>query len=316
MTRRNGFVFVVAFSCLLSGFVTETTAHAYSLVNKSLSFIAPTVQGVANVTNPDGGLIVFDSDDGHFKGKTWASGWTTFGSAAAVLNVSTVTSGPYALLPTDDVVIVSNSTTVNLPAASSSIGKVYDIHKADSTNIVTITPNGTDTINGSAGSVTLNSLNDSVKLISASSGNWQILVDNRTVAARYTTTSTVTIGPEIVGVNWTTVDYDTHNGMDTAGTYTVPIAGTYEVCTKIKLTPYLLPTNQEFYALLVKNHAIVESLGDTFGNGNTVDWGVTGCAHIRVNVGDTLAIWGACGEYVNLDGIASDNWISIVRVGN
>lgn len=57
-------------------------------------------------------------------------------------------------LAEETVIVVTGITTLTLPAASSSAGKLYVIVKKDATNTLTIDPNGSETINGSATSIT------------------------------------------------------------------------------------------------------------------------------------------------------------------
>lgn len=88
------------------------------------------------------------------------------------LGVRSVTSN-YTIVATDDVILASGATTLYLPSALANTGKVFEIKKTDSSNIVTIQRTTSDTIDGAtdnSGSpntfVTLNSQNETIKFIS------------------------------------------------------------------------------------------------------------------------------------------------------
>lgn len=84
---------------------------------------------------------------------------------------------PYAAATTDDTILVdasSGATEVDLPAAATSSGVQLTIRKTDtSVNAVTIDPNSSETINGSATSVSLTQQYDSITLLCDGSG-WVI----------------------------------------------------------------------------------------------------------------------------------------------
>lgn len=64
--------------------------------------------------------------------------------------------------------------TVSLPAASSNVGVLIGVKKGDSSaNVVTMTPNGSDTIDGVAGNRTLGTRGDAIWFLSDGTG-WQI----------------------------------------------------------------------------------------------------------------------------------------------
>lgn len=90
--------------------------------------------------------------------------------------------------------------TITLPAAASNIGLILGILKSEaSTNLLTIDPNGAETINGYA-NIKLQSIGDSL-LIIANSGGWNIL-SNYKYGDRWTAvSSTYTVLPtdDIIG---------------------------------------------------------------------------------------------------------------------
>lgn len=102
---------------------------------------------------------------------------------AAISFTVTATSGDLSIGPSDGFVVVSvnTSTTANeitLPNASAvSTGRIYIVKDSSgdaNVNAITITPNGTDTIDGAA-SVTVDSSYGSLMLIGDGSSNWQIV---------------------------------------------------------------------------------------------------------------------------------------------
>lgn len=86
-------------------------------------------------------------------------------------------SSTYTLTLADDVILADASGggfSVNLPAANTAIGKVFDVKKIDSTgNAVTLDGNGSETIDGMT-TLDITSQYVSIKIISDGSG-WYIL---------------------------------------------------------------------------------------------------------------------------------------------
>lgn len=104
-------------------------------------------------------------------------------SGVETSNITGVTAGdsPYSVA-SSDVVIVCNTTngtiTINLPAASSSNGRLLRIIDSGNagTNAITIAANGSDTIQGNA-TLIMNIDNESISTISVHSvlpGEWRI----------------------------------------------------------------------------------------------------------------------------------------------
>lgn len=102
---------------------------------------------------------------------------------AAISFTVTATSGDLAIGPSDGFVVVSVNTSstaneITLPSASAvSTGRIYIVKDSSgdaNVNVITITPNGTDTIDGSS-SVTIDSSYGSFMLIGDGSSNWQLV---------------------------------------------------------------------------------------------------------------------------------------------
>jgi hypothetical protein len=100
----------------------------------------------------------------------------------------------YTVLNTDDAIFVNaltSNTTITLYSAATNVGRILNIKKTDASNhVVTIVTTGAQTIDGAA-STTLNTLNESIELMSDGS-NWQIL-------DRKTTTTPVAFTPTVTG---------------------------------------------------------------------------------------------------------------------
>jgi hypothetical protein len=82
---------------------------------------------------------------------------------------------PYTVVATDRNIVydaTSGASTINLPVATGS-GRVLDISKKDSVNLVTVTPNGADTIEGAATYVLMVQYQD-ITLLDSASGLWLI----------------------------------------------------------------------------------------------------------------------------------------------
>jgi hypothetical protein len=87
----------------------------------------------------------------------------------------TITSATYSVIAMNQILkfdCTSNAIVVSLPLASSFIGQSFTIRKIDSINILTINPNGTDTIN-SYSTMIFQYKNSTVTLISDGT-NWNL----------------------------------------------------------------------------------------------------------------------------------------------
>jgi hypothetical protein len=144
------------------------------------------VTGTLVVANGGTGVATFTSNGvliGNGTGAVQVSS-TTLNSAgtmvmtgALFINVRSVsTATTVAVSATDYMLIINNSATVTatLPAASSNIGRQLIIVKtgATSTNQLTITPNGSDTINGTLLTVALSSQYSRISLTCDGVSTW------------------------------------------------------------------------------------------------------------------------------------------------
>lgn len=136
---------------------------------------------------------------------------------------------------------------------------------------------------------------------------------NESVIARYYASATSVSG-SLATVSWTTKDFDTHLGMS-AGTYTVPMAGKYNVTSALALSGTFalntitsmeiqkngtaVSTKSQYAAAVITNESIL--ISDT----------------ISCIAGDTLRVQVSCGA--TTPAIVSSNvknYMSLFRVGN
>lgn len=168
MHKKSFLVAAIALGCV--------AAWAGEMTTFGLGFDAPEVNGKSNIPNPARGEIILDSSDTSFWGYN-GSGWSLLGAGSTPnLNVATKTSA-YAATTSDDVIFAHASSaafTITLFSAVGNEGKVLRIKKTDSSgNAVTITPNGSETIEGSSSNI-LSMENDSIDIIS-DGASWHVL---------------------------------------------------------------------------------------------------------------------------------------------
>lgn len=101
----------------------------------------------------------------------------TISATAGYLNIATKTAN-YTIAPTNDVILAngtSGSFNLSLPSATGS-GKVYYIKKIDATGYgISVTANGSDTIDGSSMPEWLNIPNIIMTILDGGSGTWDVL---------------------------------------------------------------------------------------------------------------------------------------------
>ena len=102
-------------------------------------------------TKPDSGLVA-----GAQKVTTFTADTTLAYNAVALIDTS------------------SNDVDLTLPTAAGITGRSYTIKAIDLTNIATVTPNGSETIDGVSGVYTFASLNDSITILSDGT-NWLVI---------------------------------------------------------------------------------------------------------------------------------------------
>jgi len=139
-----------------------------------------------NVTLTGSDILLVDGSEGTV-GHVWtatdtggAADWQTIAPAILTVNPQTTT---YTALTTDDIILVSGGIfDVDLYTAIGNEGRILTIKKTDSslTNIITIDPNGAQTIGGVT-TKTLNTNGETYRIVS-DNANW-IILDHKTLTA-------------------------------------------------------------------------------------------------------------------------------------
>ena len=140
-----------------------------------------------------------------------------------------------------------------------------------------------------------------------------VVAATESVNARYFASAT-SISGSLATVSWTTKDYDSHNAMS-AGTYTIPVSGKYQVNSALALAG-TFGLNSTSNIQIQKNGTVVgETLNDAGGiitNSNISVSDIISCV-----AGDTIRIQvltSATGPSIVSSN--SKNYFSIARVGN
>ena len=136
-----------------------------------------------------------------------------------------------------------------------------------------------------------------------------------TIAARYTSsTSVIAANTATITVSPTKV-YDTHSAYNTGtGLFTCPAKGIYSVKTANQFNSYTLSGSIQAY--LYKNGSLYSTMNILHSSG-TVTWQIAGTDSVPCNAGETLAVWLFPGTNAGtLSGVATQNYVSFERVGN
>lgn len=133
------------------------------------------------------------------------------------------------------------------------------------------------------------------------------------ISARYFASATAISGT-LATINWTTKDYDTNNAMS-SGTYTIPVAGKYQINTALLITG-TIALNNSLVLEIQKNGTVVSRFTEffpaTLTDGKAVLSDIINCA-----ASDTIRIQAS--SNVTAPSIVSsnfDNYFSIALVGN
>lgn len=148
-----------------------------------LTFIGLESQGSAPSTNLS--VYVDSSNDLYYKNNSGTSVQLTNGSVIAstgsgVITYAAVASSPYAVTTGDAQKVLgvdtSSARTLNLPAATNVMWvTVKDESGSAATNNITITPNGTDKIDGVNASITISENYAARGLMSDGTDNWLVI---------------------------------------------------------------------------------------------------------------------------------------------
>jgi hypothetical protein len=144
----------------------------------------------------------------------------------------TIASSPVTIAPSDNynlyLVSTAAARTINLPAANSiNKGKFLifkDITGSAASNNIIITPDGSDTIEGESGSLTINQAYNSVLLYSDGSSQW-FKLDNRKLAA-LSVTGNLAVGGVISGIGVCPLGAVIPIASNLTGAIAIPSTGT------------------------------------------------------------------------------------------
>lgn len=148
-----------------------------------LTFIGLESQGSAPSTNLS--VYVDGSNDLYYVNGSGTSVQITDGSglvssSSALVTYKAITTTPYTVLSSDTnkalVIDTSSAKTLNLPTAANAMYLYFkDQDGTAATNNITITPNGSDTIDGVNASITIDENYGSYTLVSDGSSAWYII---------------------------------------------------------------------------------------------------------------------------------------------
>ena len=145
---------------------------------------------------------------------------------------TTVATSPVTIAPSDNfnlyLVDTASAKTINLPAANAvNKGKFLifkDITGSAASNNITITPNGSDTIEGESGSLTINQAYNSVLLYSDGARQW-FKIDTRKLAA-LSVTGNLAVGGVISGIGTCPLGAVIPIASNLTGAIAIPSTGT------------------------------------------------------------------------------------------
>ena len=246
-------------------------------------------------------------------GLTNTSGVITISGASVVGSYN----ANYTLV-TADRYVMGNASSLplyfTLPSSTNVGGELHTVKKVDSSsNAVVVKTAVGNSLDGATASF-LTSQYQTATFLSDNGNNWysmDSLPAEDNVSARYYASSTSLSG-SLATISWTTKDYDTSNGMS-AGTYTVPVAGKYQVNSGLLVTGTIALNNT--IVMEIQKNASVVSRNTLFAGGIMTDLKGTVSDIISCNVGDTLQIQASTS--VTGPSIVSsnfDNYISLARV--
>lgn len=229
----------------------------------------------------------------------------------------------YTLLMSDEVVdfAITTAQTATLPTAASVTGKRFTIKNLDTSTaatILTINTTSAQTIDGRAsGSIKL-SPRDFIQVIS-DGVNWKVIIMQETVVANYGNFSTPSGSVSTTSgdtIQWSVSEIDTHSGMS-AGTYTVQVAGLYDIFAQILGST--TNTNPHYINIRIYKNASPIKEGGVYFETTTAARAMyaTVFGSLRLAVGDTILIncVAAFGQ-VTYNANALDNFVQIKKVGN
>lgn len=140
-----------------------------------------------------------------------------------------------------------------------------------------------------------------------------VVAATESVNARYFASAT-SISGSLATVSWTTKDYDSHNAMS-AGTYTIPVSGKYQINAAAATTGTFALNNQ--VVIEIQKNGSVVSRDKNYAGGIVTDLTGQISDQIACVAGDTVRIQlssGATGPSIISSNF--ENYFSIFRTGN
>jgi hypothetical protein len=138
--------------------------------------------------------------------------------------------------------------------------------------------------------------------------------DGRTVAARYTS-STTALSATYTTVVFPTRDYDTHNAYNpSTGVFTAPVAGYYRATTAMRTASAAWAANNGFFFNWRKNGTSIKQNFNYAATTATFQLGAQGACEVFLNAGDTLDLRAVTSVSVSASGDATENVFEISLV--
>lgn len=140
-----------------------------------------------------------------------------------------------------------------------------------------------------------------------------VIQATESVNARYYNSAT-TISGSLATVSWTTKDFDSHNAMS-AGTYTIPVSGKYQVnCFVLTAGTFAL---NNLIDLQLQKDGVAISEDKVYAAAAVTDLGVNVSDILNCLAGDTVRVQvSSSGTTPTIVNSNTQNWFSIARVGN
>lgn len=199
----------------------------------------------------------------------------------------------------------------SFPKASLGVGTTDSNGEATFTGLIYMNAGNTAHLTGS-GTLDASACNLSIQRLSGPAS----IAASETVAMRANTSTTSGNSTPATAI-FSVVDYDTHGGYATGtGRYTVPISGRYSVKTAVNFASTAFSAGASESVHLYKNGNQISQMGNKVVEAaRTEPLCVWGSDDIRCLAGDILDVR-LGGSVVALDGVATNNYLSITRIGN
>ena len=268
-----------------------------------------TASGTVSITSAQPIVLPVVTKDSHGAYNAATGRYTVPVSGDYIVAVSgmSVTTSSAALIVYKNAAILQYGTLAySFSGATTASGSV--IVPCIAGDILDIRPGATLTLgyatggNGFAATMSINRLSGPATIAATESVN-----------ARYYASATGISG-SLATISWTTKDYDSHAAMS-AGTYTVPVSGKYEVSAALLLSGTFILNNTSI--MEIQKNGTVVSRQTQYAGGAITQYKSEICDIIPCIAGDTLRIQQSnSGTTPAIVSSNFDNFISIARLGN